>query len=71
MLIEFDNLNTLMHAQQPDEFEVGLINRISEVIYGERKYSNFEKGEIGHDDLIVLSNKMFQKYYYFFPPGLR
>ena len=59
---EFDAINTLKHEEKPDKYTLGLIERIKSVEYSDRAFSDFEKGIIGHDDLIVLSQRMFENY---------
>ncbi|SFZ80254.1 ATP-dependent helicase [Tenacibaculum maritimum] len=60
LLIEFDKINTVNNKKEPSKYESGLINRIKSVEYSDRKFSDFENGKIGHDDLITLSLKMFE-----------
>ncbi len=60
LLIEFDKINTVNNKKEPSKYELGLINRIKSVEYSDRKFSDFENGKIGHDDLITLSLKMFE-----------
>lgn len=62
LLIQFDKINTLKNKQKPEKFQLGLIERIDYVNYTDRAYSDFEKGIIGHDDLIVLAKLMFSNY---------
>lgn len=59
---EFDAINTLKHEEKPDKYTLGLIERIKSVEYSDRAFSDFEKGTVGHDDLIILSQKMFENY---------
>ena len=62
LLIELDKLNTTMYAEKPEKFQVGLIDRISEVIYNDSSYRDFEKGQLHHDDVITLSKSLFENY---------
>lgn len=60
LLVEFDEINTINNKKEPSKYELGLIDRIKRVEYSDRKFSDFENGKIGHDDLIRLSLKMFE-----------
>lgn len=62
LVIEFDALNTALHQEKPEKFLLNLKDRISRVEYNDRKYSDFENGKVGHDDLILISKNMFQNY---------
>ncbi|MBA3673368.1 MAG: ATP-dependent helicase [Chitinophagaceae bacterium] len=62
LILEFDALNTIMHQEKPEKYQLNLKDRITRVEYNDRAYSDFEDGKIGHDDLIVVSKNMFQNY---------
>ncbi|MGB3345456.1 MAG: ATP-dependent helicase [Aequorivita sp.] len=62
LIKEFDAINTLKHEEKPDKYTLGLIERIKSVEYSDRAFSDFEEGTVGHDDLIILSQRMFQNY---------
>lgn len=62
LLIELDRLNTLMYNDKPEKFQLGLIDRIQNVIYDDSSFRNFEKGQLHHDDVITLSMQMFEDY---------
>lgn len=62
LVIELDKLNTLKHNINPDKFQLGLIDRITEVLYDDSSYREFEKGQLHHDDVITLSKQMFECY---------
>lgn len=62
LVIELDKLNTLKHNINPDKFQLGLIDRITEVLYDDSSYREFEKGQLHHDDVITLSKQMFESY---------
>jgi len=62
LIIELDVLNEAMLIEKPDKFETGLKDRITEVIYDDRGFRNFEQGSLHHDDVITLSLQMFKKY---------
>lgn len=62
LIIEFDAINTLKHEEKPDKHTLGLADRIKFVEYSDRAFSDFENGTVGHDDLIILSHRMFQNY---------
>jgi DNA helicase-2/ATP-dependent DNA helicase PcrA len=62
LIIEFDAINTLKHEEKPEKYSLGLAERIKSVEYSDRAFSDFEKGTVGHDDLILLAQKMFQNY---------
>lgn len=62
LIVEFDIINTQKHQQKPDNHILGLAERISSVNYSDRAYSDFEDGQVGHDDLLVLAQMMFDKY---------
>lgn len=62
LIIEFDAINTIKHEAKPEKFVLGLAERLQSVEYSDRAYSDFEKGTVGHDDLITLSLKMFEHY---------
>ncbi len=62
LIIEFDAINTIYHEKKPDKFTPGLASRIVSVEYTDRTFSDFEKGTVGHDDLITLSQRMLQNY---------
>ena len=62
LIIELDKLNTKMHGEKPDKFELGLAKRISEVSYNDSGYRDFEKGKLHHDDVISLSHQMLLNY---------
>lgn len=62
LIIEFDAINTIKHGKKPHKFTLGLASRIKTVEYTDRAFSDFEKGTVGHDDLITLSKRMFQNY---------
>ena len=62
LIIQFDAINNIKHAEKPDKYELGLANRIKKVEYTDRVYSEFEEGVVGHDDLITLTQKMFSNY---------
>jgi len=59
LIIEFDKINSEKHREKPDKHELNLIDRIHSVEYNDRVYSDFEDGKVGHDDLIILAQKMF------------
>ncbi|WP_405571177.1 UvrD-helicase domain-containing protein [Winogradskyella sp. Asnod2-B02-A] len=61
LIKEFDNVNTDLHNQKPDKIELlNLIDKIDKVEYEDWVFSDFEQGKVGHDDLILLSKKMFE-----------
>lgn len=61
LIIEFDNVNTDRHNEKPDKIELlDLQEKIGTVEYEDWVFSDFEQGKVGHDDLIVLSKKMFE-----------
>ncbi len=61
LIIEFDNVNTQRNNEKPDKVELlNLLELIGTVEYDDWVYSDFEKGKVGHDDLITLANKMFE-----------
>ncbi|MES2430791.1 MAG: UvrD-helicase domain-containing protein [Bacteroidota bacterium] len=62
LLIELDKLNTTMQAEKPEKFQLGLIDRVNEVIYNDSSYRDFEKGQLHHDDVITLSKSLFENY---------
>lgn len=62
LIIEFDNINTNKHPEKPDKFTLGLAERITSVDYSDRTFSDFESGQVGHDDLITLSKQMLDNY---------
>ena len=59
---EFDAMNTIYHERKPEKHTLGLIDRIKNVEYNDRAYSDFEEGKVGHDDLIVLAHRMFSNH---------
>lgn len=62
LVIELDALNTIKYHKKTEKYTLGLIDRIKAVEYWDRAFSDFENGMIGHDDLIILSQKMFENY---------
>ncbi len=62
LIIEFDAINTIKHEEKPDKHILGLADRIKSVEYSDRAFSDFENGTVGHDDLILLSQRMFENY---------
>ena len=62
LVVELDALNTINQKVKADKYTLGLIDRIKTVEYWDRAFSDFENGMIGHDDLIILSQKMFENY---------
>ncbi|MCB0743068.1 MAG: ATP-dependent helicase [Ignavibacteriae bacterium] len=61
LIIEFDSVNTDRHNEKPDKIELlDLQEKIGTVEYEDWVFSDFEQGKVGHDDLIVLSKKMFE-----------
>ena len=62
LITEFDNVNTDRHNEKPDKVELlDLLEKIKTVEYEDWVFSDYEQGKVGHDDLIVLSKKMFEK----------
>ncbi len=58
-------LNELRVEEKPDKYITNLSERvdsITEVIYNDSDFRNFEKGELHHDDVISLAKMMFDKY---------
>lgn len=58
-------LNEKRAVDKPDKYHKNLLERIeniAEVIYNDSDFRNFEKGELHHDDVIVLAKMMFDKY---------
>lgn len=62
LLIELDKLNALMHKAKPEKYSLGLLDRIHEVTYDDSGFRDFENGNLHHDDVISISNQMFQNY---------
>jgi DNA helicase-2/ATP-dependent DNA helicase PcrA len=64
LLIELDILNEEMALAKPEKFQAGLLKRVSlsEVIYEDSGFRDFEKGQLHHDDVITLAAKMINKY---------
>ena len=62
LIIQFDHINTIKHAEKPDKYELGLAKRITRVEYTDSVFSDFEEGIVGHNDLITLTEKMFSNY---------
>jgi DNA helicase-2/ATP-dependent DNA helicase PcrA len=62
LVIELDKLNSLMYIEKPEKFQLGLIERIHEVVYDDSSFRDFEKGQLHHDDVIALSKQMFESY---------
>jgi DNA helicase-2/ATP-dependent DNA helicase PcrA len=62
LVVELDKLNTLMHQEKPDKFNLNLIERINQVKYNDSSFRDFEIGQIHHDDVITLSKAMFENY---------
>jgi len=61
LIAEFDNVNTDRHNEKPDKVELlNLLEKIKAVEYEDWVFSEYEQGKVGHDDLIVLSKKMFE-----------
>ena len=63
LIIEFDAINTLYHEEKPEKHTLELIKRINRVEYTDRVYSEFEEGIVGHDDLLILSQRMFSNHH--------
>ena len=62
LITEFDIINTNRHSLKPDKHTLGLAERISSVEYSDRAFSDFEQGQVGHDDLLILAKQMFENY---------
>jgi DNA helicase-2/ATP-dependent DNA helicase PcrA len=62
LIVQFDTINTTYQVAKPDKYQLELIDRLKSVEYNDRKYSDFENGKVGHDDLVVLAYKMFENY---------
>lgn len=62
LVIEFDTINTLYHEKKPEKYTLDLIKRINRVEYTDRAFSDFENGIVGHDDLLILSERMFSNH---------
>lgn len=62
LITEFDIINTNKHTLKPDKHTLGLAERISSVDYSDRSFSDFEQGQVGHDDLLTLAKQMFENY---------
>ncbi|OCX51937.1 hypothetical protein BEL04_18215 [Mucilaginibacter sp. PPCGB 2223] len=64
LIIELDILNELMAQKKPDRFQPGLLTRVAltEVIYEDSGYRDFEKGQLHHDDVISLAAQMIKNY---------
>jgi DNA helicase-2/ATP-dependent DNA helicase PcrA len=62
LLVQLDKLNTELNAKKPDKYQLGLIERINKVEYNDSSFQDFEIGQIGHDDVITISNLLFKNY---------
>ena len=62
LIVEFDIINSRKHAEKPEKFAPGLADRITSIEYSDRTFSDFENGQVGHDDLLSLSKQMFENY---------
>lgn len=64
LLLELDILNEQMSTEKPDKFIPGLLRRgkVSEVIYNDTSFRDFEIGHLHHDDVIALAAALFSKY---------
>lgn len=65
LLFELDILNEQMSAEKPEKFIPGLLQRggVSEVIYNDTSFRDFEVGQLHHDDVIILAAALFSKYH--------
>lgn len=64
LLIELDVLNTLRAQEFPDKYQADLLIRanVKEIVYLDSGYRDFEKGQLHHDDVIVIAAQMIKKY---------
>ncbi|WP_417198931.1 UvrD-helicase domain-containing protein [Bizionia sp.] len=62
LIIELDLLNESMLIEKPEKYKTGLKERITEVIYDDSGYRDFEQGRLHHDDVITLSLQMFKNH---------